>query len=652
MNAFTRLRQRLTDPEEAGSRGFLLGQRFFVLLVIGCALLVFAVTYFARVSYSRSDPRPSLLVSQAMLKEHTIRLDAYMDSPILEQPGFTARAENGHDYYYWPLGPSVYSIPFVWLANLYGKDMAELAQNDWAQNLIAAILCSLVFVILYKVCRRFVSPWASLVIAAISVFGSALISTMGTALWNIDYAVLFISLALLQLSYLETGEPERTNPTLLGGLLFCAFFSRPSTLTFILVSLVFLLLRHRRVFAKTAAVALVLLFGFLAFSWLEYGKPFPDYFSVGRLQVDRDPLWVALYGHFLSPSRGILIFSPFFALVLVGILASFRDLRRDPLFWFGATWFGLHIVVVSRSTIWWGGYSYGPRILTEVIPALVLITALLWRIVSRKSSPRVQVAVVASYILLGLVAVFINSYQGLYNPTTQRWNGTGLDPDVAYSAYVLDWRYPQFSATYPSICDRNRELVSRALERGAFDLESYRLGDTITYVSGIDSIPSAPGRPVEVVSRVPDERLDPRQHLALLPAIFFSRENAIFVGWSEATGGYRWSECLEAGIVFELGDMDLGNQPTMLEISAGSLGAQRVSVYINGVGIGDLVFPGPATAPSKRTIAFDGALFDPNSLNEIKFHLPDARSPNRRDPRLLGLTLTDLRIYTTSEAEP
>ena len=263
-----------------------------------------------------------------------------------------------------------------------------------------------------------------------------------------------------------------------------------------------------------------------------------------------------------------------------------------------------------------------------------------------------QKAVVASYILLGLAAVFINSYQGLYNPSTQRWNGTGLDPNVAYSAYVLDWRYPQFTATYPAICARNRELLSHALERGAFDLATYKPGDTITYASGIDIIPPTPVMSTEAVSQVPDEWLVPHSHQVLLPAISFARENAIFVGWSEARNGTRWSECTEAGIVFELGEVDLEDQPYLLEISAGSLGVQRASVYLNGVGIGNLVFPGPVTAPSRRTIPFDGALLDPNGLNEIRFHLPDARSPNRRDPRILGLTLMDLRIDTTSEVEP
>jgi hypothetical protein len=287
-----------------------------------------------------------------------------------------------------------------------------------------------------------------------------------------------------------------------------------------------------------------------------------------------------------------------------------------------------------------------------VIPAFVLLTALLWRLVTWKYSLRVQKAVVVSYVLLGVVAVFINSYQGLYNPSTQRWNGTGLDPNVSYSAYVLDWRYPQFAATYPSICARNRELVSRALERGTFDLPTYRPGDAITYASGIDSIPLAPGRPAAALSRAVEERLEPRRYQLLLPAIFFSRENAIFVGWSEPKNGTRWSECMDTGIIFELGDLDLAGQPYVLEISAGSLGVQTVSVYVNGVGIGGLVFPGPATEASRRTIPFDGALLEPNALNEISFYLPDARSPNRSDPRLLGLTLTELRISKTSEVEP
>lgn len=227
MNWFRRSGQRSLSPRPMLGSITPFRQKLFVLLVLGCAVLVFALAYFALVSNAGSDPQLSLLVSQAILEQGTVRLDAYMGLPNLDlQPWIVANA-NGHFYYYWPLGPSILSLPAVWAFNLVGLDMAVVYENNWAQNLISAVLCALVFLLLYRLCRHYLARWPSLLIASVFMLGTGLISTMGTALWNINFAVVFIVLLLLQLARLDREGDKAANPYWMGILLFAAFSAGP-----------------------------------------------------------------------------------------------------------------------------------------------------------------------------------------------------------------------------------------------------------------------------------------------------------------------------------------------------------------------------------------------------------------------------------------
>ena len=58
------------------------------------------------------------------------------------------------------------------------------------------------------------------------------------------------------------------------------------------------------------------------------------------------------------------------------------------------------------------------------------------------------------FFCFSLISIFINTYQGLYNPATGKWNNS---PNIdEYPDYLFDWKYPQFMAT-PKLL-KEREL--------------------------------------------------------------------------------------------------------------------------------------------------------------------------------------------------
>ncbi len=579
--------------------------------VLASAGLVAGLAYTARVSYAHSDPAATLIVSQAILEHRTIRLDAYVDDPdypIDHLVGHHIVKRGGHYYGYFPVAPAVLSVPAVWGARRLGLDMRVGEQNREVQHLLSAVTCGVVLVLIYLLGRSRLSPGASLAIALVFVLGSSLISTLGTALWSLNFAVLFELVTLVLIMRLDAGRVRAVSPWLVGTLLFAAFASRVSTAPFVAMVLVYLFVRRRVLFWPAAATAGVLLAAFTLWWRWEQGQWAPEYGSLSRFGAAREfGLWAGVWGHLVSPSRGVLVFSPF--LVVVGLMTTrvVRRLSGDLLFVSSVAAVAAHLLVASSATRWWGGFSFGPRILTDAMPLLLVATVATWCAVTSARTPVEVRGWALAFGVLGACGIFINSYQGLYNVQTVRWNGA-MPPTVDEDpASLFSWRYPQFLATAQSICDRHRDrILASYTEYGARE----RLG---VY---------APGRAVSAVDA-----------------------QAVFVGWSEpqADDEFRWSVCPASQVLLPLGRV-AASLTHVLEVVSGAAGHLRVEVRVNGVAIGDLAWSGPAERVERRVLEFHGARLRPDAFNAIEFRVTGARFMGIGESAPLGLALRGVRL--------
>ena len=453
-------------------------------LAILCAV-TFLVSYTSPVSYEFSDPYGSLLTSQAILEHGTTKLDAY-DQNLIKSNQFIRLGE--HVYYLFPIGTSLYATPFVWLANLLGKDMAVYADYHAVQNVLSALTTAISCALIFAICRLYLSFPYSLLLSSTLVFGSAIVSTMGTALWSINFAVVFTLLALFLLA-MDHQKIREVNPYFLGFLLFSAYICRPTTSVFIAVILLYSLSRspnsvraevelrcgrrhasrtarpnfrvllslwkRHRSFIKLAATCLVLFGVFALFSWVEYKQILPPYYLSDRLSGS-STFWVAAYGNLFSPARGILVYSPYLILTLLGSICFFRQLYSEPLFWVAASWLILHLTAISLFPHWWGGFGFGNRLMADAFPALALLTILVCKQAMKLRPSRLYRVVATLFIVLSAAGVFINTYQGLYNVNTIAWNAA---PNIdQHPQYLFDWRYPQFLASPQMLEERNIEF--------------------------------------------------------------------------------------------------------------------------------------------------------------------------------------------------
>ena len=96
------------------------------------------------------------------------------------------------------------------------------------QNLLSALCVAAAFVLVYRLARVYL-PWkAAFLVAGVSTAGSSLVSTLGTGLWNSDYAVVLGCLALLAVVRYEAGNTVRLRVTLVAVWLASAVLCRPT----------------------------------------------------------------------------------------------------------------------------------------------------------------------------------------------------------------------------------------------------------------------------------------------------------------------------------------------------------------------------------------------------------------------------------------
>lgn len=644
------------------------------LALLAATLFLFALSYVALNQEVGSDPKFTLLVSQALVDHGTIRLDAYQNDELLGRPfaDYVNSKEivlrNGHFYYYFPAGPSILSLPAVAAARWLGLDM-RTTHNFELQRLLAALFPPAIFLVLYSLGCAYLPGRASFLLALIFVLGSSLISTLGIALWSLNFSTLAISLSLLLLTQIAPGREPKFQPShvrasatrsvLLGLLLFIAFFARASAVAFILPALLYLLWRDWRQALRAGLTAALLLALFLAWNRLEFGTWLPDYYAVARLQVERASPLVGILGNLVSPSRGLFVFMPYLLVPLVLALLTPRRLLRQPLAWLCLAWLVAQLWLVARAASWWGGTSFGPRLLTDALPAVYWLTLILLAPLFGADMPpgRGRSFAWATFLLLGGLAVFVHSYQGLFNQATARWNAYIRPvPPAGESGWgdLFNPRYAQPLATNPMLCRIEADRLANYLPQDTW-LITYTLGETITQQAD-QAVPLNPPQfsrqPPPTPAPPPNPQPIPAgPYRAYLPAITRPGNQAILLGWAEPTDNLRWSQCPTAEILFRPAGLPPNTTHLTLTLSGLTLGPQQVTLALNGTPIGTLAWEEHL---STQQLTFDAGLLRPGTLNRLAFSFPDAHAPPMTtrpgmlrpafDQRPLGLSFAGLRL--------
>lgn len=431
-------------------------------------LVIFAVTLitflFSRV-HQLADSKYSMVVSQSLLNNGSFALDRYA-LPRLEKFDRGDYVLNGsiyqlewvgdHIYYYSPPGSAVLSVPYVAVMNVFG---ISAVNGDGSYNIehdlklqvsLAALLMAMLASIFFFTSRLVLSRGWSVVVAFAGAWGTQVWSTASRALWADTWGIFILGVVVWMLLAEASGK-YRIRPILLASLLAWLYFVRPTYAIPILAITVYLLVYHRRLFIWYALTGILWLAGFIAYSWHNFGQLLPNYYLASRLTFTH--FWEALAGNLISPARGLLIYVPVVFFVAYLLVRYRKYLGFMRLVVLANVVIATHWIATSGFPHWYGGHSYGPRLMTGIIPWVVLlgILGIDARLKAHKAragnrpltSWRLESALGGALLLISMT---INAL-GATSHATALWNSRPVDIDEQPSR-VWDWRHPQFLAKW------------------------------------------------------------------------------------------------------------------------------------------------------------------------------------------------------------
>jgi hypothetical protein len=210
----------------------------------------------------------------------------------------------------------------------------------------------------------------------------------------------------------------------------------------LVVLLVVVTLRRRRAGLAFATGAAVPVIATVAVFLTQIHHPLSAYYSLRRGVPLPSQFFPGLAGNLVSPSRGLLIWSPF---VLVAVPAAWRAIRhpgRDIVATTCVAVVGLHWISSSTLRPWWAGWSVGPRLFSDVLPFMMILVAEGLLIIHAQLQGR------GRQVAYGFVAVCVawslfTNLRAATHQSVQAWNASPTNVDK-HGDRNWDWSDPQF----------------------------------------------------------------------------------------------------------------------------------------------------------------------------------------------------------------
>ena len=369
------------------------------------------------------DTLPARYLPLSILRDGNFDLDEFpflFDRDKFPYPRYL-RLVNGHYVSDYPVGAALLAIPF-YLPSALGHVDPQSSLVEDLEKLSAAVIVALSAVVLYLALRRLTSRSGSLLVTALYALGTSSLSESSQALWQHGASQLALTAALY---CLVRGRTEGGWVAFAGFPLAFAVISRPTDVLLALPLGIYVLVHHRRHVWGFLLGALAPGFFQLWYNAVYFGDPFRVQFfftlstAVRGLPLGAEawstPFWKGLAGILLSPGRGLFIYSPVFLLSVLGIGLAWRR-NGDLLLRYASPGVFLTIVVYSKWGNWWGGASYGPRLLADLSPVLALC---LYPVSAMLRSRR---ALKAALIILAAWSVGAHSIGAFVDDRS--WNGS------------------------------------------------------------------------------------------------------------------------------------------------------------------------------------------------------------------------------------
>ena len=394
------------------------------LIAVALGMAIFAIYNANGREIDVGDSVPSRLAAREFVLRNTFALDyAVKERPEYEGWSAFVKGRDGHYRSAYSFAPAVEAAMIGALLNGTGAiDMGAPRAASLVAKLAASLLTALACAFAFLTARRRTTTWQAILIAVGLGLGTGLWPTVSQTLWQHETAIFGLMAAV----WLLERQPDQPPPLwALGLALGLAGMARAQitpAIAVLAVAAVWRTRSWRSVVGLWPLAACAL--GTAALGVLWFGHPLgPRLAMLSDMPqthmvpgtISREP-WVGALGLLVSPNRGILIFSP---VVLVAFAGVFRIGRagtgRSALRWYGAAALAQYLTY-SAFSVWWAGYTYGPRYMLDLLPMLVPLAAvgLSW-LAARRAWRWVLTALLAWSIAVSAIGAFCYS-AGVWNP--------------------------------------------------------------------------------------------------------------------------------------------------------------------------------------------------------------------------------------------
>jgi hypothetical protein len=316
------------------------------------------------------DCVPAELLPISILTGGNLDFNEFESSPT---PPYYFKWLGGRVVSNYPILPGLLNVPVYAVARIAGVDL--MARRQRLSLYTASLLTAFSVLFLYLALRdRYGSAQRALGFSLAFAFGTGVATNGGHALFQHGPALFFLTAALALI------VAERPWGIALAGVcLALAVLTRPTNV-FLAAPLAFVLARrHPRRLPAFLALAAIPVGLHALYCWRYLGTPWSTGQSVPAGNFSGDA-WQGIAGLLMSPSRGLFVFSPFLLFAIPGAVAAFRRSPTGDRLLERALVVGSVAVLglYARWVLWWGGHSFGYRLITELALPLIVLIAFDW----------------------------------------------------------------------------------------------------------------------------------------------------------------------------------------------------------------------------------------------------------------------------------
>lgn len=461
-------------------------KKYFQTFLIGLILWLASLILFINFPVTQiTDGRFMLLLSHAVAFDKTTRLDPYFQNhqDLKPRPNFfywwwqlspkkNDKIIHSHNanwdgkdplYYRYPNLPSFLSIPVVVALNklldikIVRDGNFSFPDENLAHKIFAAILCAFIIVEVFFLAKIILPTTWAVILTIATGYGTQIVSTLSRGVWSDTWAVLISLLAIYHLLAHAIGK-SRLQPIYLAIISTLAFFCKPNYAVIGIISVIYVGLnaiysedpKKKQILYWLIGGGLIGILIFFGYSIYQFGTFIPDYY-IPAMQIKYIP--EAILGHTFSPSRGLFIYSSYL-LMIIYFLFRYRKVCVAKILVKSSLLPILIIVFISCAwQTWWGGHSYGPRLIIPLLPFTILLSLIAcnafynFQKQNNYKNIKTRIKIENGLLIITCLASMLINIHGAREPKT--WFEWFYKPYPVFNnpnKRIWDWSDPQFLA--------------------------------------------------------------------------------------------------------------------------------------------------------------------------------------------------------------